>query len=238
MVTPESFQTTLQRVVVLQQDIHLTQRNLFHISETSKLDGIPSWSTQAWVSCPGKDTSPVCRVCYAMEGRYVFPSVLKSRMTNMEAIKHPEFVAQAVKTIRIYSYFRLFDSGDFPTPDAIRKWTAIAAACPDTKFWVPTRVHKLPAYEAELKKLEALPNVTVRRSSDSLTGEFTPGLHGATVVHDYATVVQGVHTCQALAPENNRTCNGCRKCWNKEIPVIGYPAHGVRYKSKAMRGEI
>jgi hypothetical protein len=210
-------------------------KKLFHKSETEKLDGIPSWSTQAWVSCPGKTNSPVCEICYAMEGRYVFGRTIKPRVSNMEMLSNPDFVREAVKTIRIYAYFRLFDSGDFQSPEAIRIWTTICSLCPDTKFWIPTRTHKIPQFSEELKKLEALPNVVVRRSSDSLTGEFTPGLHGSTIVDSYQATVPGVHVCQALAPENNRKCNGCRVCWDKTVPVIGYPGHGVMYKSTLNR---
>jgi hypothetical protein len=234
-MTPAKFQSTLARAADVQREGKPNKKGLVHLSVTAKLDGIPSWSTQAWVSCPGKSGSPVCDLCYAMEGRYVFSSTIKPRVENMDSLFHPDFIREAVKTIRIYAYFRLFDSGDFQNPDAIRIWTTICNLCPDTKFWVPTRTHKLPQYEVELQKLEALPNVVVRRSSDSLTGEYTPGLHGGTIVATYQATVPGVHVCQALAPENNRTCNGCRKCWDKSVPVIGYPGHGVRYKSKIKR---
>lgn len=36
--------------------------------------------------------------------------------------------------------------------------------------------------------------------------------------------LDGVEVCQAY--EHGGKCNGCRKCWDKSVPVIGYVAHG------------
>ena len=71
--------------------------------------------------------------------------------------------------------------------------------------------------------MESLPNVKVRFSSDSILGEFE-NHHGSTILPTIDHVTENVKPC--LAYENSGKCNGCRSCWDKSIPVIGYIAHG------------
>jgi len=43
---------------------------------------------------------------------------------------------------------------------------------------LPTRMHKFPKFAHVFSQMEALPNVKVRFSSDSIQGEYIEGLHG------------------------------------------------------------
>ena len=72
--------------------------------------------------------------------------------------------------------------------------------------------------------MQSLPNVSVRFSSDSVTGEFTPSLHGSVIVPDADNVPDGVSVCGAYSREGK--CGGCRACWDKSVSVVAYPAHG------------
>jgi hypothetical protein len=85
-------------------------------------------------------------------------------------------------------------------------------------------MHKFPKFALVIQEMQSLENVMVRCSSDSIVGEFIPGVHGSVIVPDSRVNPDMVKLCQAY--ENDGKCSGCRSCWDKSIPVIAYPAHG------------
>ena len=177
------------------------------ISVTSKLDGIRSWSLQALDTCPGSIESPgvlvdACRGCYATTGNYRFANVRAPREFNRTDWERFQWVDDMVQELERDRYFR--------TP-----WC---------KHWLPTRMHKFPKFALVLQAMQALPNVMVRPSSDSIVGIFTPDLHGSVIVPDSRVNPDMVTLCRAY--ENDGKCNGCRACYDKSVPVIAYPAHG------------
>jgi hypothetical protein len=87
-------------------------------------------------------------------------------------------------------------------------------------------MHKFPKFAMVIRAMQALPNVMVRPSSDSIVGEFLPGLHGSVIVPDSRVNPDMVTLCRAY--EHGGRCNGCRACYSKDVPVIAYPAHGAR----------
>jgi hypothetical protein len=72
--------------------------------------------------------------------------------------------------------------------------------------------------------MQALPNVVVRYSSDSITGETIPGETTSTIVQFHEDAVDGMEVCGAYTRDGK--CGDCRLCWNKSVPVVAYPAHG------------
>ena len=225
----------MKRVRTAQENVILYKTKLAKFSKVSKLDGIPSWSLQAWTDCKGKavggEISQVCQSCYALEGNYVMNGVIAPRAYNGKAWKETDFVPQMIREIDKTGnkFFRLFDSGDFTSVDLAEKWIEIMKALPDVKFWVPTRIHKLERFHDVLARMESLPNVVVRRSADSITGDFEHGVHGSTVIKYADDAPKGVKVCGAY--QNSGTCNGCRSCWSKDVAVIAYPSHGKRIKT-------
>ena len=59
-------------------------------------------------------------------------------------------------------------------------------------------------------------------SSDSIDGEYTKGLHGSTILAN-AYRKTDAFVCQAFL--RGGKCGDCRACWDKSIPLIGYPKH-------------
>lgn len=203
------------------------------ISVTSKLDGIRSWSLQALDTCPGsknKDGTlvPACSGCYATTGNYRFANVKAPRLENQEDWKRDDWVDDMVAELDSDRYFRWFDSGDMYALALAEKIYEVMYLTPWVKHWLPTRMHKFPKFQAVLKKMEALPNVVVRRSSDDVDGSFTPGVHGSTIVPSAEDAPEGVTVCHAY--DHGGKCNGCRACWSKDVNVVGYVAHGVKMK--------
>ena len=121
-------------------------------------------------------------------------------------------------------YFRWFDSGDMFSLDLANKILDVMKATPWCKHWLPTRMHKFSKFAKVLDKMQALDNVVVRFSSDSVDGSIIPGDTTSTIFS--GDVPAGVTECQAY--QHGGKCNGCRACYSKDVQVIGYKAHGVK----------
>lgn len=204
---------------------------MIKISVTSKLDGIRSWSLQALDTCPGSISSPgvlvdACKGCYATTGNYRYPNVKAPRLSNQKDWQRMGWVSDMVKALENDRYFRWFDSGDMYTLGLAEKILEVMRMTPWCKHWLPTRMHKFPKFSIVLQNMAALPNVSVRFSSDSIYGEFTKGLHGSVIVADPTQTTKAMTLCRAY--ENLGKCSGCRACWDKKVKVIAYPAHGQK----------
>lgn len=211
------------------------------LSKVKKLDGIYSWSLPAGVHCPGKigdnpgTVADVCKDCYAMRGNYRFKNIMEPRKFNAEDWKTEDWTRRMVQALKGKKYFRWVDSGDIYHIRLAEKILEVMKQTPDTLHWLPTRMGKFPKFAAILARMDALPNVAVRFSSDSISGQFGPE-HGSTVIDVSLPVPNGVTVCHAYISESDRLkhgkravakCHGCRACWDKSIKVIGYKGHGV-----------
>lgn len=209
------------------------------LSKTSKLDGTWSWSLEALTTCPGSTDAlghrvPACQGCYAIDGNYRFPNVKGVRHYNQTDWLRAEWADEMVTLLDSQRYFRWFDSGDMYALPLAEKIHQVMQRTPWCKHWLPTRMHKFAKFEAVLRKMEALPNVRVRRSSDSISGQFTPGLHGSTILSSYQPAPAGVTVCTAY--DRGGKCGGCRACWDKAVAVIGYVGHGMKMIS--LQGDL
>lgn len=213
------------------------------ISVTSKLDGIRSWSLQAIDTCPGSIASPgelvdACKGCYATTGNYRYPNVKAPREFNRTDWERLDWVDSMVQALQNDRYFRWLDSGDLYALGLAEKVLEVMKATPWVNHWLPTRMHKFPKFRQVLQAMQALPNVMVRFSSDSVIGEYVPGLHGSVIGPTTDTFQEqpGVALCRAY--ENDGKCSGCRQCWNKDIPLIAYPAHGKQMARVIMMKKV
>jgi hypothetical protein len=203
--------------------------NMIKLSKTSKLDGILSWSLQALDTCPGSkdlqgDLVPACQGCYATTGNYRFANVKKPREFNREDFKREAWVRDMVISLDSSRYFRWFDSGDMFSLELANKILDVMIATPWVKHWLPTRMHKFAKFKDVIERMQSLPNVVVRFSSDSVQGEIINGQTTSTIFSD--TVPEGALECKAY--EHAGKCNGCRACYDKNVKVIAYKAHGVK----------
>lgn len=202
---------------------------MIKLSKTSKLDGILSWSLQALDTCPGSRSDdgglvPACQGCYATTGNYRFANVKKPREFNREDWHRDNWVNDMVQALDSSRYFRWFDSGDMYDIRLAEKILQVMALTPHCKHWLPTRMHKFSKFKTVIDHMQDLPNVVVRFSSDSVTGEVIEGLNTSTIFSD--TVPANAFECKAYQHEGK--CNGCRACYDKNVSVIAYKAHGVK----------
>jgi len=202
---------------------------MIKLSKTSKLDGILSWSLQALDTCQGSigldgALVPACSGCYATTGNYRFSNVKAPREHNKEDWKRAEWVSDMVKGLDSSRYFRWLDSGDLYSVELAQKVLEVMTLTPWCKHWLPTRMYKFKKYLPIFEAMQKLPNVVVRYSSDSVTGETIDGLTTSTIFSD--TLPKGAKECEAYKHEGK--CNGCRACYDKDVSVIAYKAHGVK----------
>lgn len=206
------------------------------LSKTSKL-GCMSWSLQAGDTCPGSydkggSLVPACAGCYAKAGNYRFSNVKEPREYNREDWKRDAWVPDMVQALDSSRYFRWFDSGDMYSVDLAEKIYQVMVATPWCNHWLPTRMHKFAKFQDVITRMQALPNVRVRPSSDSVTGEYQAGTHGSTIVPSPDHAPAGAFLCGAYEREGK--CGSCRACWSKDVDLIAYPAHG-RSMAKVIR---
>ena len=204
---------------------------MIKLSKTSKLDGILSWSLQALETCPASvDASgelvDACKGCYATTGNYNYPNVKAPRLSNREDWTRLDWVDDMVKALDSSRYFRWLDSGDLYALPLAEKVLEVMKRTPWCKHWLPTRMHKFPKFRQVLQSMQALDNVSVRFSSDSVTGQYIEGLHGSVIIPTSEDTKDNMKLCTAY--QTGGKCNGCRSCWDKSVSLIAYPAHGVK----------
>lgn len=188
-----------------------------------------SWSLEAITTCPGaksKDGGLVdaCKGCYATTGNYNFPNVKAPRQHNKEDWQRAEWVDDMVKALDNDRYFRWFDSGDMYALGLAEKILEIMQRTPWVRHWLPTRMHKFRKFKAVINEMNALPNVVVRLSSDSISGELIDGQYTSTIVPFVEDATDEMVACGAY--ERDGKCGDCRACWDKTVANIAYPAHG------------
>ena len=203
---------------------------MIKLSVTSKLDGIRSWSLQALDTCPGSIAQPgelvdACKGCYATTGNYRFANVKAPRLHNREDWQRIEWADDMVAALQNDRFFRWFDSGDMYTLALAEKILDVMTRTPWVKHWLPTRMHKFTKFRQVLASMQSLANVSVRFSSDSVTGKYTKGLHGSVIIPTAEDASKAMAVCRAY--EHGGKCSGCRACWDKKTKVIAYVAHGV-----------
>ena len=205
---------------------------MLKLSKTSKL-GTFSWSLAAFDTCPGAklgngEVAAACQGCYARGGFYRFGAAKRVRAENQIDWKRDGWVTDMVKSLAKQTHFRWFDSGDMYTLELAEKIYSVMVATPHVKHWLPTRMVKFAKFAEVIGKMRALDNVMVRFSSDSVTGEFIAGVHGSVIVPAADEAPESTFVCGAYT--RGGKCGDCRACYDKNVDVIAYPAHGATMK--------
>lgn len=188
-----------------------------------------SWSLEALVTCPGAkgadgELVDACKGCYATTGNYNFPNVKAPRQHNKEDWQRAEWVDDMVHELDNDRYFRWFDSGDMYALGLAEKILEIMQRTPWVRHWLPTRMHKFRKFAAVINEMNALSNVVVRISSDSVQGEIIAGDYTSTIIPHVEDATPAMTVCEAY--ERDGKCGSCRACWDKTEVNIAYPAHG------------
>ena len=211
-------------------------KTLVKLSLTSKLEGIYSWSLAALETCPGSlgedgELVDACKSCYATDGFYRMQAAVSLRDYNREDWQRAEWVPDMVQALQNERFFRWFDSGDMYSLKLAEKIYQVMKGTSWVAHWIPTRMEKFSKFAAIISKMRALPNVSVRFSSDSIRGKFGPA-HGSVIVPTSNHRPAGVKMC--LAYTRGGRCGDCRLCYDPRVKTIAYPMHG-RLGAKTLR---
>ena len=189
-----------------------------------------SWSLQAIDTCPASTDSngalvDACAGCYATQGNYYFPHVIAVRTYNKLDWQRADWVADMVAALQTEQLFRWFDSGDMYSLLLADRIYQIMQATPHCRHWLPTRMHKFRKFRPIIRAMQALPNVVVRLSADSVTGKVLPHCTTSTIFSNPLQLA-GKQVTPCMAYTRGGKCGECRACWDKSVKVIAYPAHG------------
>lgn len=201
---------------------------MIKLSGTKKMP-CKSWSLPAIKTCPGAfengELVDVCSNCYADKGFYVMKTVQAPRLHNMEDWKRENWADDMVELLKNRKLFRWFDSGDMYVIGLANKIFEVIKRTPHCKHWLPTRMYKFKKFKKILNKINSLPNVAVRLSSDSVIGVriHVQGFVTSTVVSKYTLGLDGVWLCPSS--KNEGKCGTCRACWDKEVETVAYIDH-------------
>ena len=169
----------------------------------------------------------VCHYCYALRGRYLFPTVKAAMEKRYTSLSDPRWV-EAVSTLIYRSgdrYFRWNDSGDLRDLEHLRKIVRVCLNLPRVKFWLPTREYQtVEAYRRMGSRIPA--NLCIRYSAHLVDG-FPPvryGLPTSGVHSGKIALPPAVHVCPA--PKQNMKCGNCRDCWDRSVKIV---SHHLKY---------
>jgi hypothetical protein len=144
-------------------------RALLQRGNTKLGEGIYTFSLPPVATCPG--ASPACRrECYALRGHFRFQRRAYRRC--LAESKAEGFAARVIGEIRRRwaGCVRIHVAGDFYSADYVRKWVAVARACPQTRFFAYTRSWRKADIAAALEELSRCRNVRLWYSCDRDTG--------------------------------------------------------------------
>ena len=130
-----------------------------------------AFSIIAAETCPGRSQLCFDR-CYARQGNFSFPDVIRNHRNNWEFTQTQHFVPwmNSQLVINRVTTMRVHVAGDFYDAAYVRKWIRIARANPGTVFFAYTRSWRTPTILPALRVLAALPNMRLWFSADQETG--------------------------------------------------------------------
>jgi hypothetical protein len=191
---------------------------------TNSKTACPSWAISQ-SSCTGAKGCTICKNCYGNKGRFALPTVrnaLNKRYHWFNNASESEVVNAFLDELNHFGhpYFRSHVVGDFENARSIRIWHKIAEKAPNVRFWFPTKAYRVSNLLKGLRKLNSLPNVTVRPSSedfDKVAPEVN-GLAAGATAHRYSAPKNDHFDCPG-------ECEGCRVCWDKPDVKVTYHYH-------------
>jgi hypothetical protein len=183
----------------------------------------PGWSIPAKRCLTGsklrKIPGSICEKCYALKGRYAFPTVQDALERRLKGFKNPRWEEAMVFLIGDTEWFRWFDSGDLQSKEMLQRIMSVCRATPRTRHWLPTREYGIVGQVAESEPIP--PNLTIRLSAHMREGQTPRSLLRPGVTA--SNVSKSFYTCPA--PKQDNFCGKCRKCWDRRVKDVTYKLH-------------
>lgn len=213
---------------------------LLYLQSNSKLRDSSTFTyafnLPAVATCPG---AGICKeYCFALAEQRRYPSVMAYRQRSLELSKSEEFIPTILKELDIVRRWhwdygtqfavRIHASGDFYSPEYVRKWLTIIEIRPDVRFYAYTKSITI------WKRLDAtyrLPtNLTLIYSMGS-----TADIKVDTAIDRHARIFQteedAIASGYTLANEDDTVA------WQSDNNKIGLVIFGATNKFKQLTGE-
>lgn len=215
-----------------------TLRGLLALGNGHIGEAIHSWSIPAVATCPGA-TEACLGDCYATKNFFLIPGVKATMAWRLRQSRRDDFARRMTREVKRKGCLvvRIHVSGDFYSPEYVRKWVEVAENCPATTFYFYTRSWRVGYIEVALRELAALANVVGWYSTDRDTGpvaSLPPGVRVAFMnteegeEAEWADLVFRVRRLRGtprvglpvVCPKNagktvETNCGVCQKCWSQ-----------------------
>jgi len=184
--------------------------------QNSKLGKIANLSTL----CPYK-----CNYCYGQKAYKQYPNVRDNLAYNSKMLESQELpdIPKSRNIVRMYSTL-----GDFESIEIVDKWHRLAKRYPEKVIYGYTKRWQEKNFLPSLNKLRKLPNVILRASIDSSTGNAPKNWTIAGILEsDSIKNLNGKRAYICRFSKNKITCDKCRICFRKNLEDIAvfFPAH-------------
>ena len=165
----------------------------------------------------------VCEKCYALKGRYVFKNVQNAQERRLASLTHPQWVEAMVFLLKHKKakHFRWHDSGDIQNEQHLANIIAVATACPEVHFWLPTRETGIILNDSRHRG--PVPSNLVIRVSGTMVNDSPLTKYKNTSTVAFKGLPQTGHVCPA--PAQGGKCQDCRACWDPNVKNVGYVLH-------------
>jgi hypothetical protein len=169
-----------------------------------------------------------CEGCFALQVgvNYQFANVKECHARRLASLAHPRWVEAMITLIRRKCkkepFFRWHDSGDVQSMEHLLMIIAVAFACPDVNFWLPTQEHHL-LWTARKQGFDFPTNLVIRESAPKKDIQAKFGRGPISSQTKTGVIPEGAYECPAPTQDNN--CGPCRACWNPEVPWVIYHFH-------------
>ena len=204
--------------------IRTANEKIGSLSTPSKMPGY-SWSIPAKYCVTGSKLAVIegtpCSKCYALRGRYRFPSVENAQEQRLHywATAHDWVQWMSARLLQLsykHEFFRWFDSGDLQNVSMLQDIIKVCGHTQDfVKHWLPTQERGIVRQCAD----DIPDNLCIRVSSTKLNEV----QHSTIVGVPTSSISNEQWTCPSS--QQGDRCGDCRDCWNKSQRHITYRIH-------------
>ena len=169
-----------------------------------------------------------CVGCYATNGFYNMPSVLKANaMKTVLARLYPSFVKNAIiaqiKAFDIH-FLRIHASGDFFSMEYVNMWKEICIECNTCIFWTYTKNR-----DAETA-FDGIENANIVKSLiDGIGKNYGTCEHVLKAFHSLQKQGKKVYICRC-GIDKNQHCTNCKGCSSNDYVL--FLEHSTAYKAE------
>jgi hypothetical protein len=215
---------------------------LINLSSPSKMPGL-TFALPAGEGCPtgGKLCNvkgSVCEGCYGRGGCYMFPDAKRVRAENLDFVRQGgDWAGELIRyltTGKAQPEFRFHDTGDIQSVAYLTDIVRVAKACPNTRFWVPTKEYSIVRQYLAMHPEGFPSNLCIRVSAPMIGKPLSESAACGLPTSSVGCAGNGFE-CPVRDGKEGCDTHKCRACWDTSVANINYHVHGAKAASVAKR---